>query len=223
MIILTKIYFVRHCEAQGNVQRIFQGTTDTDISELGAKQLECLRKRFKDIKLDKIYSSPLIRAVKTAEAINGDKGLVIEKLRGLIELDGGIVEGKPFAEAFSKIPGLVDTWNNHPQDFAPQYGEPMRHAYERIYNTLRYVFENNKGKTVACTTHGGVTRCLLCRLLKGDIEQLKEIPWSDNTAVALLEIDDNFNVNIAFYNDASHLPEQLLPTRNRIVSYMKEE
>ncbi len=203
--------------------RIFQGTTDTDISELGAKQLEYLKERFKNIEFDKVYSSPLLRAVKTAEAVIGNRNMKIEKIRGLIELNGGIVEGKPFKEAFNNIPGLVDTWNNHPQDFAPQYGEPMRHAYERIYNTLRYIYENNKGKTVVCTTHGGVTRCLLCRLLKGNIEELKNIPWSENTAVSLLEIDDNFNINVVFYNDASHLPAELIPARSRIVSYMNEE
>ena len=39
MIKLTKIYFVRHCEATGNLNRTFQGSTNTDITELGAKQL----------------------------------------------------------------------------------------------------------------------------------------------------------------------------------------
>jgi broad specificity phosphatase PhoE len=51
---MTKIYFVRHCEAEGNVKRIFQGLTDLDISELGAKQLKLLEKRFENIPLDKI-------------------------------------------------------------------------------------------------------------------------------------------------------------------------
>ena len=40
---MTKIYIVRHCEAIGNVKRIFQGSTDLDISETGAKQLEYLK------------------------------------------------------------------------------------------------------------------------------------------------------------------------------------
>ena len=62
MINLTKIYFVRHCEATGNLNRTFQGSTNTDITDLGAKQLEKLSERFKEISLDKIYSSPLLRA-----------------------------------------------------------------------------------------------------------------------------------------------------------------
>ena len=217
---MTEIYMVRHCEAMGNVKRLFQGTSDFDISETGEKQLEYLKNRFKDIKLDKVYTSPLIRARKTALAVIGDRSLEPIDEKGLIELDGGIVEGKPFKETFNSIPGLADAWDNHPEDFAPEGGEKMRDAYERIWNTVKKIAAENKGKAVACTTHGGVTRCLLCRLLKGDITKLKEMPWSENTAVTLIRFDDNLNPEVVFYNDTSHLPEGLIPKRSRLSSFM---
>lgn len=221
MIKLTKIYFVRHCEALGNVKRIFQGVTDLDISELGAKQLKLLEKRFENIKLDKVYSSPLTRAYKTGLAVKGDKDIPIEKVDGLIELNGGIVEGKPFAETFASIPGLADAWDNHPEDFHPENGEPMRHAYERIYNTVMTLANHNRGKTIACTTHGGVTRCLICRLLHNDIHELKNTPWADNTAVSCFTVDDDNNITLEFYNDTSHLPPEYIPKRNRLSKFMR--
>ena len=46
---MTYIYLVRHCEAMGNHKRLFQGSTDSDVSEIGFKQLEYLKKRFKSI------------------------------------------------------------------------------------------------------------------------------------------------------------------------------
>lgn len=217
---MTEIYMVRHCEAMGNVKRLFQGSSDFDISETGAKQLEYLKNRFKDISLDKVYTSPLIRARKTALAVIGDRVLKPIDEKGLIELDGGIVEGKPFIETFNSIPGLADTWDNHPQDFAPEGGEKMRDAYERIWNTVKKIAAENTGKTVACTTHGGVTRCLLCRLLKGDITKLSEMPWSENTAVTLIRFDDNLNPEVVFYNNTAHLPEELIPKRSRLSSFM---
>jgi broad specificity phosphatase PhoE len=220
---MTKIYFVRHCEAEGNVKRIFQGLTDLDISELGAKQLKLLEKRFKNIPLDKIYSSPLLRAYKTALAVKGERQIEIEKHEGLIELNGGIVEGKPFAESFEKLPDLADAWDNHPEDFHPQDGEAMRDAYERIFNTVLDIASKNRGKTIACTTHGGVTRCLICRLLHGDIHKLKDTPWADNTGVACFTVDDNDNCTLEFYNDTTHLPPEYIPKRNRISKYMKVE
>lgn len=214
---MTYIYLIRHCEAMGNQKRLFQGSTDCDISDTGAKQLEYLAERFKSIKLDAVFSSPLIRTQKTAHAIADYKGLPVILRENLIELHGGIVEGKPFQEAFSSIEGLADAWNNHPQDFAPQGGEPMRNAYERIYTEILDLAQQNRNKTIAVATHGGVSRCLMCRILYNDINRLKDVPWCENTAVTLLKIDDDNKIGIEFFNDYSHVPVQYMPKRNRIV------
>lgn len=214
---MTYIYLIRHCEAMGNQKRLFQGSTDCDISDTGAKQLEYLAERFKNIKLDAVFSSPLIRTQKTAHAIADYKGLPVILRENLIELHGGIVEGKPFQEAFSSIEGLADAWNNHPQDFAPQGGEPMRNAYERIYTEILNLAQQNRNKTIAVATHGGVSRCLMCRILYNDINRLKDVPWCENTAVTLLKIDDDNKIGVEFFNDYSHVPMQYMPKRNRIV------
>lgn len=215
---MTYIYLVRHCEAMGNHKRLFQGSTDCDISEIGAKQLEFLKSRFSNIHLDAIYSSPLLRAQKTALAIQYNKNLEITTRKNLAELDGGIVEGRPFQEAFNEIPGLADAWNNHPQDFAPQGGEAMRDAYVRIYNEIIELADINRGKTIAATSHGGVLRCLMCRVLYDDITRLKDVPWCENTAVTLLKIDDSNKISIEFFNDHSHVPSEYMPKRSRIVT-----
>lgn len=223
VIILTKIYFVRHCEALGNVQRIFQGVTDTDVTELGEQQLELLKERFSNINIDKIYTSPLKRAVKTALAVKGEKDIQIINEDGLIEINGGSIEGKKFADTFEAFPHLAEAWNNHPGDFAPDGGEPMSSAYERIWDTLMNIVKTNKGKTIACSSHGGVIRCLLCRLLFNNINELKNAPWSENTAVTLLEVDDDFKIKVSFINDVSHLPSELLPQRSRIARLVGAE
>ena len=215
---MTYIYLVRHCEAMGNHKRLFQGSTDSDVSEIGFKQLEYLKKRFKSIHLDAVYSSPLLRAQKTALAVAHGKGLEIVTRKNLAELHGGVVEGKPFVEAFNAIPGLADAWNNHPQDFAPQGGESMRDAYVRIYDEVMSLAHMNRGKTIATATHGGVLRCLTCRILYNDITRLKDVPWHENTAVTLIKVDDNDNIGIEFFNDYSHVPPEYMPKRNRIVT-----
>ena len=214
---MTYIYLVRHCEAMGNHKRLFQGSTDCEISEIGARQLEYLKERFKDINLDAVYSSPLIRAQKTAEAVAYGKGLNIITRKNLAELHGGVVEGKPFVQAFNAIPGLADAWNNHPQDFAPEGGEAMRDAYVRIYDEVLALARQNRDKTIAAATHGGVLRCLMCRVLYYDITRLKDVPWCENTAVTLLKIDDNDKISVEFFNDYSHVPAEYMPKRSRIV------
>lgn len=213
---MTEIYVIRHCEAEGNNKRVFQGLTDCDITELGKKQLELLKNRFKDIRLDKIYTSPLIRARKTAEAINEGRGAEIVTLPDLVELNGGILENKPFMPTIKSIPGLAEIWNDRPEDFAPEGGEPMREAYERIWNAVTFIAKENPGKTVALTAHGGVIRCLNCRLIYGDIHRLKDTPWSENTSVALVTVDDALNAELKYMNDHSHIPDELLPMRSRL-------
>lgn len=206
---MTKIYFVRHCEATGNLNRTFQGSTNADITELGEKQLEKLKERFTEIQLDKIYSSPLLRAYKTALAIKGDRDIELEVHDGLIELDGGIIEGVPIEVSFKEHPDLKDAWFNHPEDFAPENGEAMRDAYKRIEKTFFELANKHKGQTIACASHGGIIRCLECFILYNDITKLKSLPIFGNTAIGLFEIDDDNNVKIKFSNDYSHLTKEL--------------
>lgn len=220
---MTEVYIVRHCEAQGNVKRIFQGVTDLDISETGAKQLEYLAERFKDIKVDKIYASPLKRAFKTAQAIANVTGGEVVKDERFTELNGGVLEGRLFKQVFEEDPVLADTWDNHPQDFAPLGGEKMRDAYERIYDAVLDIAKKNKGKTVAIASHGGAIRCFACRLLYGDITRLKDTAWSDNTGITLVRFDDDFNPQLIFYNDSFHVPKQYLPKRNRLSSFIGDK
>ncbi len=223
MIKLTKIYFVRHCEATGNLNRTFQGSTNTDITELGAKQLEKLSERFANIPLDKIYTSPLKRAQKTALAIKGERDIEIEVLNSITELDGGIIEGKPIDVSFAEYPDLKDAWFNHPHDFAPQNGEAMRDAYKRIENAFFELIKKHKGETIACTSHGGIIRCIECRILYNDITKLKQVTLFDNTAICLFEIDDDDNIMIKLSNDSSHLTPDLIRQTARPSKFLQAE
>ena len=81
------LYLVRHCESLGNRENIFQGQLDLDISATGEKQLALLALRFRNIPIDAVYSSPLKRAYKTAEAVDLYHSLPIIKLPELMEVD----------------------------------------------------------------------------------------------------------------------------------------
>lgn len=214
----VRIYLVRHCEAEGNLNDTFQGLSDCDITETGALQLECLRKRFCDIRIDRAYSSPLMRAYKTALAAVDNKGIEVEQSDAFTEICGGFMEGMPFKKIFSENPELEDAWDNHPEDFAPQGGEPMRSVYERVWQGLKSVAEDasNEGKTVLIASHGAAVRNLICRLQFGSIEKLSHTPWSGNTAVSLIIYDQN-GFHLEYANDASHLPENLRKKKSRLL------
>ncbi len=205
------------------MQRTFQGHTDTDITELGRRQLACLEQRFKEIKIDAAYSSPLKRALKTAQAAVYGKNIEIIPHRGLIELGGGVFEEMSFTKIFEEYTELEYIWELRPHEFCAPEGEPMAELYDRIWQAVLEIAKENGGKTVAVATHGGAIRCLLCRILKGNIEQLIEIPWSDNTAVTKLIFDDSFACSVEFLGDTSHLSEELLPADHKISSEISNQ
>lgn len=209
---MTKIYLVRHCEAEGNRIKIFQGSTNCDVSEKGAKQLEFLKLRFAGEQIDKAFSSPLKRAFKTAEAAVGGKGISVVPLEGFTEMHAGIIEGKPFMESFAKYPDLKYAWEREIQNFAPPEGESMREVYARVKKAFTDLATDpeNKDKTLLVATHGGVLKALLCHLLYDDVEKMNEVPWLDNTAVSLVIADED-GTKVEYFGDVSHLPEDFRP------------
>lgn len=205
---MTQIYFVRHAEAMGNVLEFFQGRTDCDLSEKGEKQLEFLAERFKDIPIEKIYSSPLKRAYKTAEAVNKYHGLPITVVDDLIEIDGGVWEGKKWTENEKLYPEAYNDWKNRMWAFHVDGSETMEQVYDRMKAAVAKIAEENRGRTIAVVSHGCALRNYLAYAEFGDIKSLADVGWSDNTAVSLVEYDDELNPRIIFKNESSHLPEE---------------
>lgn len=215
---MTEIYIVRHCEAMGNQNRIFQGISDCDVTELGKKQLSCVAERFKDIKLDAIYSSPLKRAFKTAEAVNKYHKLPIKINNKLIEIDGGEIEGISWVDFPETRPELEYNWSVEPHKFHAKDGEPMTSVYKRSWEAVMEILSENEGKTVALASHGCTIRNIMCHAQGKPIEELYTVNWADNTGVFLLRFEDGELPEILLFNDTSHLPEGCLPKRSRITS-----
>lgn len=217
---MTDFYLIRHCEGESNIGHIYNGTTDLDISALGEKQLEKLGERFKNIELAAVYSTHLIRARKTAHAIADIKNLEISIDPQLLEIYGGEVEGKKFEDTFRKHPELKEIWDNHPEDFHAKDGETMRQLYDRVFEAVLRISAQYDGKTVAAVSHGGAIRCLVCRLLFGDITRLKDTPWSKNTDVALLRVDnESKTVELVYHGDHSHLTDDMLPESSMVENF----
>ena len=205
---MTRIYFVRHAEAEGNVKEFFQGRIDCDISEKGAVQLEYLAKRFETIDYDAIYSSPLKRAMSTARAVNRRLQLPIIERENIIEINGGVWEGKLWTEIERDYPTEHNLWKNDMKRFEIEGGERMAEVYERMKSAITDIVRENQGKTAVVVSHGCALRNYLSYAEFGSADRLGDVGWSDNTAVSLIEYDDNFTPKIIFKNDSSHLPPE---------------
>lgn len=206
---MTRIILVRHCEAQGNTLGLLQGHTDCDVSGNGEKQLELVALRLRNTPLTAIYSSPLKRACKTAQAINQYHHLPVRIDPRLIEIDMGAWEGRSWASIESGDPELYELWQTSPGKFSAQDGESMRQVADRMWAAIADIVRKNPGGTVCVTSHGCAIRCFLCLALGKPIERLGDVDWSDNTAVSVVEFDESGCPHVKRMNDASHIAPEL--------------
>lgn len=207
---MTRIYVIRHCEAQGNKDGKFQGRVDSGISENGIAQLKLLEEKFKNIHLDAIYSSPLKRAVFTADAVNKYHGLEIKLENELREIDGGEFEGNFWKDLPTLFPESAKLWVNDPARFYTQSGESMTDVYERVTTAVKNIAKRQENRTVAVVSHGCSIRNILCYAKYNSIDNINKVKWCDNTGVSLIEFDADFNPALVYENDTSHLNEGLL-------------
>lgn len=202
---MTTVYIVRHAEAEGNKNKTFQGRTDCNVTEKGYRQLDALAEKFKDIKIDKLYSSPLIRTVETAKAVNKYHNLPINIDENVIEIDGGVFEGQKWDEVPKMYPEAHNLWVNEPHNFKVEASESMKDVYNRMKKAITSIASKNKDKTVAVVSHGCSIRNFLCYANKMPLDQIITLGWADNTSISKIEFDDELEPKVIFQNDASHL------------------
>ena len=89
---MTRIFLIRHAEAEGNLYRRAHGHFNGMVTVRGNKQIELLKKRFDGEKVDAVYSSDLDRATKTATAISEPRELQIITSEMLREVKMGVWE-----------------------------------------------------------------------------------------------------------------------------------
>ncbi len=205
---VTRLYIVRHCQSTGNIAGRFQGRFDAPVSPQGEQQLELLSLRFRNEAIDAVYSSPLTRAYRTAEAINRFHGLPIRVEEGLSEIDVGQLESLLLGEIAVKYPETARAWDETPEACQFPGGESMGQVYERVNGCIDRIIAENQGRTVAVATHGGAIRCLYTRVASGSLAGLRESSVFGNTGVSVLE-EENGVLTWAMVNDLSHLPEEL--------------
>lgn len=110
------ILLVRHGQTEWNRVERFRGRADVPLNETGLAQAEATGRRIAaDWKPVAVYSSPLSRAVKTAEAIVKHFDLPVQVHPGLADIDYGQWQGCTPDEARERWPEMVDAWYNAPQ------------------------------------------------------------------------------------------------------------
>lgn len=205
---MVKLFIVRHCQTTSNQTQTFQGWGGSPLSEIGIFQLGLLSARIKDEKIDVIYSSPLDRAFKTAQAINAFHNVEIVTDDNLKEINVGSMEGKSCKEIPQVFPEQSKVWNEDICNFIAPNGESMREVFVRTSKALKEIIINNPNKNVVITSHGCAIRTMLCYLSGLPIEKIDEVPLGSNTAISIVNVDVD-GVKVEMLSNDSHLPKNM--------------
>ena len=101
---MTRIYLIRHAEAEGNLYRIAQGQHESNLTDRGRRQVKALERRFADVHIDAVYASDLYRTRATAAAVYKPKGLPLHRCPGLREICVGDWEGRTWGDIARRYP-----------------------------------------------------------------------------------------------------------------------
>ena len=172
-----KILVTRHGQTDWNLENRIQGWSDNPINETGNNQAHLLHDQIKNIKFDICYSSPLLRAAKTAQIALGYDNPEIKPIcpirydKRIRERGFGEIESKTVEEVKEFI--FNESWDLDLN--SGKYGiEPIREIYRRVHEFIdteipRVKAEFGDNATILIVSHGGTSRVINYVLLGGDI------------------------------------------------------
>ncbi|MBN2219822.1 MAG: histidine phosphatase family protein [Kosmotogaceae bacterium] len=155
---MSKIYFLRHGQSQSNVENRFaNGNDGYPLTDQGRRQAEKASAFLRSRAIRKVYTSPIHRAVQTAEIVCSNWGLtpvVIDEIR---EFSVGIFEGKKIAgQARELYVDLKEKWAGGEMDTRISGGESHREIIDRLWKGIEYALEEDSGEPVLMVSHGGL-------------------------------------------------------------------
>ena len=205
---MTRIILVRHGETEWNRVERFRGRADVPLNGTGLFQAQATGRRIADEwRPVAIYSSPLSRAVRTAEAVAWHFNLPIQVNPGLIDIDYGQWQGLTPDEARERWPEVVDAWYSAPHTVHIPGGETLDDLRARGLKTVNELSALHKGQTIVLVSHTVINRIILLGVLglgKDRFWRLRQ----DTCALNVFEVEGSVFTLVSL-NDTNHLQSRI--------------
>ncbi len=207
---MVEIILTRHGETDWNTAEIFRGRADVDLNETGLKQAELLGEYLSGEKIDFVYSSPLKRAVQTAEAIAQPHTLDVNTVQNLIDFDYGEWQGLAHREVRDKYPELYQDWLDTPEQVRIPGGESLEDVRSRAMPFVEDAVMRCREGRIVFVSHRVVNKVLICALLGLGNAHFWNVRL-DTGGISRFNCGDGRVVLIS-HNDTSYLkPVQSIP------------
>lgn len=190
---MTELYLVRHGETDWNAARRIQGSTDIPLNDRGREQARRTGRLLSSRTWDAIFSSPLSRALETAEIIAEETGLPAPDLmEAVVERNYGAAEGLDFRTLDERYPEGVPVPGR----------ESRRQVTERVLPALLDLARRRHGQHLVVTTHGGVIRAVI-NAVASDPDDYAGVAITNGSVHSFRLLDDGLHL-IAFDDPIDH-------------------
>ncbi|MGL5000923.1 MAG: histidine phosphatase family protein [Cetobacterium sp.] len=203
---MLHIYFVRHGETVWNTLKIFQGRSNSPLTSLGIEQAKKLSLHLENVEFNKVYSSPLGRAIQTTQLILGDRALEILPIDEFQEINMGKVEGIPRADFENNYPIEYHNFWHDATNYNPEAyeGESYEEILKRVQRGLNKLISENSDGNILVISHGVTLKAIFNLINNKGIDEFSKQPIPENTSTTLVEYkDDSFK--IIKFSDTEHL------------------
>jgi broad specificity phosphatase PhoE len=187
---VTTLILARHGETDWNRENRFQGHADPPLNELGRRQSVALAEALAGDGIARVYTSPLRRALETAEIVSERLALPLDTEAGLREIDVGAWSGLTRDEVAERFPEQYARWlERAPHGF--EDGETYDELAARVIPALRRLAVRHPSETLLVITHGGPSRVAQAYAAGIDYaEARRRETVLDNCAVCRFAVED---------------------------------
>ena len=184
----TLVILARHGESDWNAAGRWQGHTDRPLTDRGRRQAEELARRLAHVPLDAVYASDLERARETAAAVAKPRGLEVEGLPELREVDVGSWAGLTREEAAERFPDGFRRWLDW--EIGWDDGETYEEMGARVADAVRSLAARHAGGRILVVSHGGSIRALRAEAAGVDVTSYRRLhPVTPNADLSALLVD----------------------------------
>ncbi len=171
---LPLVIFMRHGQAENNVSRTLVGRhIESHLTEQGRNQVIDTAKQLRNIRIDKIYASPVIRTRETAQIVGSVLGMDYEVDERLYEIELGKLVGMNYEEVTTKYGDLFLRFYSEHDPVLDSFGvEPFSAVKRRVKSLLEDVLQKHEDNNVLMVTHLDPIKAALATLLDLKAEAL---------------------------------------------------
>ena len=181
-----KIFITRHGETIWNTEGKMQGHLNSDLTEKGVEHTKKLNTYLKDINFDKVFCSPLGRAIQTADILTKEKDVEFEIIDNLAEMNFGCWEGMTHSKVKEIYTDKHYNFWNKPQLYTPIDGESFEELIHRAQILLNDIINKNY-ENILIVSHAIMVKALYYVMKNYTIEEFWNPPFIEGTSLTIVE------------------------------------